>query len=121
PAQVDTVLLADPAAFTPRRVADWAAAAGRPRVWAEVTGPAEALAETGRRLGSASPGPGASAGRYGVRIPAHCPVDPGDLPAQVDTVLLADPAAFTPRRVADWAAAAGRPRVWAEVTGPAEA
>ncbi|WP_258053991.1 type I polyketide synthase [Streptomyces sp. INR7] len=80
-----------------------------------------ALAETGRRLGSTSPGPGASAGRYGVRIPAHCPVDPGDLPAQVDTVLLADPAVFTPRRVADWAAAAGRPRVWAEVTGPAEA
>ncbi|MEW5534686.1 hypothetical protein, partial [Streptomyces virginiae] len=71
-------------------------------------------AEMGRRLGSASPGPGASAGRYGVRIPAHCPVGPGDLPAPVDTVLLADPAVFTPRRVADWAAAAGRPRVWAE-------
>ncbi|WP_234308497.1 type I polyketide synthase [Streptomyces sp. NRRL F-4428] len=80
-----------------------------------------ALAETGRRLGSASGAPGASAGRHGVRIPAHCPLGPGDLPAQVDTVLLADPASFTPGQVAAWAAAAGRPRVWAEVTGPAEA
>ncbi|MEU4353412.1 SDR family NAD(P)-dependent oxidoreductase [Streptomyces virginiae] len=78
-----------------------------------------ALAETGRRLASASYGPGA--GRYGVRIPAHCPLGPGDLPAEVDTVLLADPAEFTARQVADWAAAAGRPRIWAEVTGPAEA
>ncbi|MET9573234.1 SDR family NAD(P)-dependent oxidoreductase [Streptomyces virginiae] len=87
----------------------------------EASAARRALAETGRRLASASYGPGAGAGRYGVRIPAHCPLGPGDLPAEVDTVLLADPAQFTARQVADWAAAAGRPRVWAEVTGPAEA
>ncbi|MFC9819891.1 SDR family NAD(P)-dependent oxidoreductase [Streptomyces erythrochromogenes] len=88
-----------------------------------------ALAELGRRLGGASPGTGASpgsgaaagAGRYGVRVPAGCPLGPGDLPPEVDTVLLADPASLTPGRVADWAAAAGRPRVWAEVTTLSEA
>ncbi|MEU6296301.1 SDR family NAD(P)-dependent oxidoreductase [Streptomyces erythrochromogenes] len=72
-----------------------------------------ALAEVGRRL--------AGAGRYGVRVPVGCPLGPGDLPPEVDTVLLADPAFLTPGRVADWAAAAGRPRVWAEVTTPSEA
>ncbi|MEU6759632.1 beta-ketoacyl synthase N-terminal-like domain-containing protein, partial [Streptomyces sp. NPDC046685] len=71
------------------------------------------VAELGRRLGSG--------GRYGVRVPAGCPTGPGDLPAEVDTVLLADPAAHTAERVAAWAAAAGRPRVWAEVVSPAEA
>lgn len=70
------------------------------------------MAEIARRLG---------AGRYGVRVPAGCPIGPGELPAGVDTVLLADPAGHTPDGVAGWAAAAGRPRVWAEVTDPAEA
>ncbi|MFZ3492773.1 beta-ketoacyl synthase N-terminal-like domain-containing protein [Streptomyces sp. 5.8] len=70
------------------------------------------MAEIARRLG---------AGRYGVRVPAGCPIGPGELPAEVDTVLLADPAGHTPDGVAGWAAAAGRPRVWAEVTDPAEA
>ncbi|WP_327738656.1 SDR family NAD(P)-dependent oxidoreductase [Streptomyces nojiriensis] len=69
--------------------------------------------ELGRRLGGGA--------RYGVRVPAGCPLGPGELPAAVDTVLLADPASYTPERVAAWAAAAGRPRVWAEVTGAAEA
>ncbi|MFB7267322.1 hypothetical protein ACFCXH_35065, partial [Streptomyces nojiriensis] len=64
------------------------------------------FAELGRRLGGGA--------RYGVRVPAGCPLGPGELPAAVDTVLLADPAAYTPERVAAWAAAAGRPRVWAE-------
>ncbi|MFF4445618.1 SDR family NAD(P)-dependent oxidoreductase [Streptomyces sp. NPDC001502] len=71
------------------------------------------VAELGRRLGAGA--------RYGVRVPAGCPLGPGELPAAVDTVLLADPASHTPERVAAWAAAAGRPRVWAEVTGAAEA
>ncbi|MER6250449.1 SDR family NAD(P)-dependent oxidoreductase [Streptomyces sp. NPDC001584] len=71
------------------------------------------VAEPGRRLGAGA--------RYGVRVPAGCPLGPGELPAAVDTVLLADPASHTPERVAAWAAAAGRPRVWAEVTGAAEA
>uniref|UniRef100_UPI00068C2EEA type I polyketide synthase n=1 Tax=Streptomyces sp. NRRL F-2580 TaxID=1463841 RepID=UPI00068C2EEA len=71
------------------------------------------LAESGRRLGSS--------GRYGVRVPAGCPLGPEELPAEVDTVLLADPAWHTPERVAAWTAAAGRPRVWAEVTSLAEA
>lgn len=71
-----------------------------------------AFAELGRRLGSA---------RYGVRVPAGCPLGPAELPAAVDTVLLADPAAHAPAQVAAWAAAAGRPRVWAEVTSAAEA
>ncbi|MGW2584217.1 SDR family NAD(P)-dependent oxidoreductase [Streptomyces virginiae] len=71
------------------------------------------VAELGRRL--------AGGARYGVRVPAGCPLGPGELPAAVDTVLLADPASHTPGQVAAWAAAAGRPRVWAEVTGAAEA
>ncbi|WP_327250793.1 SDR family NAD(P)-dependent oxidoreductase [Streptomyces sp. NBC_01244] len=70
------------------------------------------MAEIARRLG---------AGRYGVRVPEGCPIGPEELPAEVDTVLLADPAAHTPDGVAGWAAAAGRPRVWAEVTDPAQA
>ncbi|MFJ3725515.1 SDR family NAD(P)-dependent oxidoreductase [Streptomyces sp. NPDC090045] len=73
----------------------------------------DGLAESGRRLGGS--------GRYGVRVPAGCPLGPEELPAEVDTVLLADPAWHTPDRVAAWAAAAGRPRVWAEVTSLAEA
>ncbi|MEU7725711.1 SDR family NAD(P)-dependent oxidoreductase [Streptomyces sp. NPDC040724] len=73
----------------------------------------DGLAESGRRLGGS--------GRYGVRVPAGCPLGPEELPAEVDTVLLADPAWHTPERVAAWAAAAGRPRVWAEVTSLAEA
>ncbi|MFD9301965.1 SDR family NAD(P)-dependent oxidoreductase [Streptomyces sp. NPDC060048] len=68
--------------------------------------------ELARRLGE---------GRYGVRVPAGCPIGPGELPAEVDTVLLADPASQTPQSVAGWAAADGRPRVWAEVTDPAQA
>nr|WP_301364712.1 type I polyketide synthase [Streptomyces xanthophaeus] len=71
------------------------------------------VAELGRRLGAGA--------RYGVRVPAGCPLGPGELPAAVDTVLLADPASHTAEQVAAWAAAAGRPRVWAEVTGAAEA
>ncbi|WP_371640167.1 SDR family NAD(P)-dependent oxidoreductase [Streptomyces virginiae] len=71
------------------------------------------VAELGRRL--------AGGARYGVRVPAGCPLGPGELPAAVDTVLLADPASHTPGQVAAWVAAAGRPRVWAEVTGAAEA
>ncbi|WP_324617093.1 SDR family NAD(P)-dependent oxidoreductase [Streptomyces sp. NRRL F-2747] len=72
-----------------------------------------AFAELARRLG-----PGR---RYGVRVPAGCPLGPQQLPSEVDTVLLADPAEHTPQRVADWAAAPGLPRVWAEATDPAEA
>ncbi|WSW02274.1 SDR family NAD(P)-dependent oxidoreductase [Streptomyces sp. NBC_01006] len=72
-----------------------------------------AFAELARRLG-----PGR---RYGVRVPAGCPLGPEQLPSEVDTVLLADAAEHTPERVADWAAAPGRPRVWAEATGLAEA
>ncbi|CAM5651454.1 hypothetical protein SAVIM338S_06533 [Streptomyces avidinii] len=71
-----------------------------------------AFAELARRLGG---------GRYGVRVPAGCPVGPGELPAEVDTVLLADPASLAPELVAGWAAAQGEPRVWAEVTDPARA
>lgn len=71
-----------------------------------------AFAELARRL---------SGGRYGVRVPEGCPVGPQELPPEVDTVLLADPASHTPERVAGWAAARGRPRVWAEVTDPVRA
>ncbi|MFD9725288.1 type I polyketide synthase, partial [Streptomyces sp. NPDC059072] len=74
-----------------------------------------AFAELTRRSG------GAGSGRYGVRVPVGCRVQPGELPAEVDTVLLADPAYHSPAEVSAWAAAAGRPRVWAEVTGPEEA
>ncbi|MET9609715.1 SDR family NAD(P)-dependent oxidoreductase [Streptomyces sp. NPDC006512] len=55
---------------------------------------------------------------YGVRVPAGCPVWPDELPAEVDTVLLADPAQQP--RPAAWAAGGAR-RVWAEVTSPQEA
>ncbi|MFJ7590675.1 SDR family NAD(P)-dependent oxidoreductase [Streptomyces sp. NPDC097617] len=72
-----------------------------------------AFAELGRRLGDRA--------RYGARVPADCPLGPADIPAAVDTVLLADPDTHTPEGVAAWAAAAGRPRVWAEVTSAAEA
>ncbi|MFE2526757.1 SDR family NAD(P)-dependent oxidoreductase [Streptomyces sp. NPDC059382] len=71
-----------------------------------------AFAELGRRLDGRP---------YGVRVPVGCPLGPGELPAQVDTVLLADVAEHTPGRVAAWAAAPGSPRVWAEITGPGEA
>ncbi|MFF4365007.1 SDR family NAD(P)-dependent oxidoreductase [Streptomyces sp. NPDC001594] len=64
---------------------------------------------------------GSGSGRYGVRVPAGCPIGPDGLPPQVDTVLLADPARHTPDQVAAWARAAGRPRIWAEVTSPQEA
>ncbi|MFE3604818.1 SDR family NAD(P)-dependent oxidoreductase [Streptomyces goshikiensis] len=72
-----------------------------------------AFAELARRLGAGR--------RYGVRVPWGCPLGPGDLPAEVDTVLLAHPAEHTPERVAAWAGAAGRPQVWAEATALAEA
>ncbi|MER6995556.1 nitronate monooxygenase, partial [Streptomyces sp. NPDC000410] len=68
-----------------------------------------ALAELAKLLG---PRP------YGVRVPVGCPTGPDELPAEVDTVLLADP--LRQRRPADWAAD-GHRRVWAEVTGPREA
>lgn len=55
---------------------------------------------------------------YGVRVPVGCPVWPDELPAEVDTVLLADPAQQP--RPAAWAAGGAR-RVWAEVTSPQEA
>ncbi|WP_229334576.1 type I polyketide synthase [Streptomyces flavotricini] len=71
-----------------------------------------AFTELARRLG-----PGRC---YGVRVPAGCPLGPQQLPSEVDTVLLADPAEHTPERVAGWAAAPGRPRVWAEATDPAQ-
>ncbi|MFE3996602.1 SDR family NAD(P)-dependent oxidoreductase [Streptomyces goshikiensis] len=72
-----------------------------------------AFAELARRLGAGR--------RYGVRVPWGCPLGPADLPPEVDTVLLAHPAEHTPERVAAWAGAAGRPRVWAEATALAEA
>ncbi|MGW7437027.1 SDR family NAD(P)-dependent oxidoreductase [Streptomyces sp. NPDC054849] len=94
-----------------------------------------AVAELGRRLGSTGRGAGTDTGTdtstgtgrgpgtgsYGVRVPPGCPLGPGDLPAAVDTILLADPASHTEEQVAAWAAAPGRPRVWAEVTSLAEA
>ncbi|MER5934880.1 SDR family NAD(P)-dependent oxidoreductase [Streptomyces sp. NPDC002054] len=58
------------------------------------------------------------AGRYGVRVPAGCPVGPAELPAAVDTVLLADPDLFA--RAGAWSAG-GLRRVWAETTSPGEA
>ncbi|MFJ5810428.1 SDR family NAD(P)-dependent oxidoreductase [Streptomyces sp. NPDC093093] len=76
-------------------------------------GPARAaFAELGRRLDGRP---------YGVRVPVGCPLGPGELPAQVDTVLLADVAEHVPERVAAWAAAPGSPRVWAEITDLGEA
>ncbi|MFE9798240.1 SDR family NAD(P)-dependent oxidoreductase [Streptomyces goshikiensis] len=72
-----------------------------------------AFAELARRLGADR--------RYGVRVPWGCPLGPGDLPPDVDTVLLAHPGEHTPERVAAWADAAGQPRVWAEATALAEA
>ncbi|MCY0951994.1 type I polyketide synthase [Streptomyces sp. H27-S2] len=77
--------------------------------------------EGAARRGLAGVARGLRGGRHGVRVPPGCPLGPRDLPAAVDTVLLADPGAHTAGRVAAWAAAEGRPRVWAEVTGPAEA
>ncbi|MEU9416705.1 SDR family NAD(P)-dependent oxidoreductase [Streptomyces sp. NPDC048272] len=71
-----------------------------------------AFAELGRRLDGRP---------YGVRVPVGCPVGPGELPAAVDTVVLADVAEHTAEGVAAWAAAPGSPRVWAEITGPEEA
>ncbi len=87
-----------------------------------------AFVELARRLGGGGGGAGGEAGgsagsggRYGVRVPTGCPLGPGELPPAVDTVLLADPASHTPEQMAAWAAAAGRPRVWAEVTSRTEA
>ncbi|WP_328682026.1 SDR family NAD(P)-dependent oxidoreductase [Streptomyces sp. NBC_00322] len=57
-------------------------------------------------------------GRYGVRVPAGCPLAPDELPAGVDTVLLAEEHWRT--GTARWAAD-GERRVWAEVVSPAEA
>ncbi len=62
---------------------------------------------------------------HGVRVPVGCPLTPGELPADVDTVLLADPEEFTAARHRadgrhDWSDD-GRRRVWAEVTSPQEA
>ncbi|WP_405804197.1 SDR family NAD(P)-dependent oxidoreductase [Streptomyces sp. NBC_00210] len=57
-------------------------------------------------------------GRYGVRVPAGCRVTPAELPAAVDTVLLAEENWRT--GTGEWAAGRGR-RVWAEVVSPAEA
>ncbi|MDQ0945571.1 SDR family NAD(P)-dependent oxidoreductase [Streptomyces sp. V1I1] len=57
-------------------------------------------------------------GRYGVRLPAGCPLTPDELPAAVDTVLLTEPWWRTGTEV--WAAG-GRRQVWAEVISPAEA
>ncbi|MFI1393450.1 SDR family NAD(P)-dependent oxidoreductase [Streptomyces sp. NPDC020681] len=54
-------------------------------------------------------------GRYGVRIPAGCPVAPGELPDAVDTVLLA--AEHWRSGTSGW----GARRVWAEVVDVAEA
>ncbi|MFC9294776.1 SDR family NAD(P)-dependent oxidoreductase [Streptomyces sp. NPDC057011] len=79
----------------------------------DATAARRAFAELARRLRGGR--------RYGVRVPVGCPTGPAELPSAVDTVLLADPAAHTPEQVAAWAGAAGRPRVWAEVTGPAQA
>ncbi|MFD8982196.1 SDR family NAD(P)-dependent oxidoreductase [Streptomyces sp. NPDC059564] len=76
-----------------------------------------AFAELGRRLGA---GRGDGGPRYGVRVPAGCPLGPGEPPPEVDTVLLADPADHTPERVAAWAAGGTR-RVWAETVSPQEA
>ncbi|MFI0710248.1 SDR family NAD(P)-dependent oxidoreductase [Streptomyces inhibens] len=58
--------------------------------------------------------------RHGVRIPVGCPLTPADLPDEVDTVLLADPARSAAPGPADWADG-GRRRVWAEITTPEEA
>ncbi|MFI6004151.1 SDR family NAD(P)-dependent oxidoreductase [Streptomyces sp. NPDC051366] len=70
------------------------------------------FAELARRLGGRR--------RYGVRVPAGCPLGPEDLPPEVDTVLVADPAEHTPEQMAAWSES-GRRRAWAEVTGRAEA
>nr|WSW62963.1 SDR family NAD(P)-dependent oxidoreductase [Streptomyces sp. NBC_00998] len=70
------------------------------------------FAELARRLGGRR--------RYGVRVPAGCPLGPEDLPPEVDTVLVADLAEHTPEQMAAWAEG-GRRRAWAEVTGRAEA
>ncbi|MFD3543562.1 SDR family NAD(P)-dependent oxidoreductase [Streptomyces sp. NPDC058662] len=68
----------------------------------------EALSETARSLRQP----------YGVRVPVGCPLRPDELPAEVDTVLLADPAQHA--SPAAWAAGGAR-RVWAEATSSREA
>ncbi|MEV6400952.1 SDR family NAD(P)-dependent oxidoreductase [Streptomyces sp. NPDC051907] len=57
-------------------------------------------------------------GSFGVRVPAGCPLAPDELPAGVDTVLLAEERWRSGARA--WAAG-GRRRVWAEVVSPDEA
>src|SRR2546421_5015063 len=56
-----------------------------------------------------------SPGPFGVRVPPGCPLAPGDLPASVDTVILAAGAPWLP------AEAGPSRRVLVEVTSPAEA
>ncbi|MFD3439718.1 SDR family NAD(P)-dependent oxidoreductase [Streptomyces sp. NPDC058685] len=60
----------------------------------------------------------ALSGRYGVRVPAGCLLAPGDLPAAVDTVLLAE--SHWRGGTGAWSDG-GRRRVWAEIVSPAEA
>ncbi|MEV8021337.1 SDR family NAD(P)-dependent oxidoreductase [Streptomyces sp. NPDC086554] len=55
---------------------------------------------------------------YGVRVPAGCPLTPDELPAAVDTVLLAEE--WWRTGTGEWAAD-GRRRLWAEVVSPGEA
>ncbi|MET9519485.1 SDR family NAD(P)-dependent oxidoreductase [Streptomyces sp. NPDC002994] len=57
-------------------------------------------------------------GPYGVRVPAGCPLTPEELPAAVDTVLLAEE--WWRAGTGEWAAD-GRRRLWAEVVSPGEA
>ncbi|NUK90194.1 hypothetical protein, partial [Streptomyces lunaelactis] len=75
------------------------------------------LLDLGRDHDRARTAMAALRGRYGVRVPAGCPLTPGELPAAVDTVLLTE--AWWRTGTADWAA--GGRRVWAEVVSPAEA
>ncbi|NUK00140.1 acyltransferase domain-containing protein, partial [Streptomyces lunaelactis] len=75
------------------------------------------LLDLGRDHDRARTAMAALRGHYGVRVPAGCPLTPGELPAAVDTVLLTE--AWWRTGTADWAA--GGRRVWAEVVSPAEA